>query len=256
MSLDRQSPIPLWYQVKQDILESITTGSLKPGDELLAEAELERKYDLSRYTIRQALQELTREGWLRRGRGRRSMVTEAKTPLSMTWQLVGFIEDMQSRGHSVRARILSQSLELPPSDVVLDLNMRPNKQVVLIHRICTVDEGPFCVDCISVRHDLCPDLLEHDLEDKCLYSFLADEYGISVDRTKRTLKMAFADGILAEALGMELGNPVFLIRDVAYTAENRPILVSKTFIKNKSEFVFDLHSSDIDRPLPFDPPGL
>jgi len=251
--LDRDSPIPLWYQLKLHISEHIKRGILKPGDTFLTEGELQQKYALSRYTVRQALQELVREGWLARRRGRRSVIMQAKTPLPVTWQVVGFIEDMQSRGHTVHGHVLSQSLEKATEDIALDLKIRRDTPVVAIRRVCYVDRSPFCVDHIRVRQDLCPDLVHRDLEDKCLYSYIASEYSMPIDRTKRTLRVAVVDKALAGTLKLQPGTPVFAVGDVAYTSGHTPVLIAHTYVnETRGEFVFDLHSSDIKESLKFD----
>ncbi len=63
-SIDRNSPIPLYYQVKQSLLEYLENGTWKPGDLVPSEQELQEAYGVSRITVRQALSELTHEGRL------------------------------------------------------------------------------------------------------------------------------------------------------------------------------------------------
>lgn len=79
--IDHTSPIPLYYQLKQLLQQQILTGKLQPGDQIPTEAELCRRYRISRTPVRQALLELVREGLLTRTVGRGTFVTpvERKT---------------------------------------------------------------------------------------------------------------------------------------------------------------------------------
>ena len=69
--LDKSRPIPLYYQVKESLLEKIKSNQFKVGDLIPSESELQEEYNVSRITIRRAIQELVQEGHLytRQGRG-------------------------------------------------------------------------------------------------------------------------------------------------------------------------------------------
>ena len=71
------SPVPLYFQLKQILVEKIRRGELRPGDRIMTEAELCREYGISRTPVRQALTEMVREGYLTRTAGRGTFVTES-----------------------------------------------------------------------------------------------------------------------------------------------------------------------------------
>src|ERR1043165_4851089 len=87
--LDRASPIPLYYQVKQHISAQVATGVLVPGQQLPGEHELCRLYDVSRTVIRQALNELGYEGLIDRRRGKGTFVAKTKVPEGLMCGLTG-----------------------------------------------------------------------------------------------------------------------------------------------------------------------
>lgn len=78
MDLDRTSPYPLYYQLKQILLEKIEQGEWKPGSRIPTEFALQESTKLSRTTIRQALQELENEGYINRHPGMGTFVSERK----------------------------------------------------------------------------------------------------------------------------------------------------------------------------------
>ena len=77
-SIERESPIPLYYQLKQLLVERIKHNELQPGDIFPTEEQLQKKYQLSRTTVRQALKELEIEGLISRHRGRGTFVSRPK----------------------------------------------------------------------------------------------------------------------------------------------------------------------------------
>jgi DNA-binding GntR family transcriptional regulator len=69
LQVDRSSPVPLYYQIAQQLEGAIRSGELKPGERLENEVDLADRFGLSRPTVRQAIQELVRKGMLVRKRG-------------------------------------------------------------------------------------------------------------------------------------------------------------------------------------------
>ena len=79
--IDRSSPLPLYYQLKQILLEKIESGLWSPGDLIPSEHELQETYGVSRTTVRQTLSDLVHEGVLVRHRGRGTL---SRNPSSST----------------------------------------------------------------------------------------------------------------------------------------------------------------------------
>ena len=69
MSIDRQSPIPIYLQIKEELLKSILGGNLKNGEKILSETKLADKYSVNRLTARNAVTELVNDGYLSRVHG-------------------------------------------------------------------------------------------------------------------------------------------------------------------------------------------
>ena len=76
--IDKNSPIPVYYQLKNDLTSKIAKGVWKPGECIASERELCEVYGVSRMTIRQAVGELVQEGVLLRIKGKGTFVCEQK----------------------------------------------------------------------------------------------------------------------------------------------------------------------------------
>lgn len=242
MKINRNSPLPLYYQLKLYIIDYIEKNNLKPGDRLPTDEELTSMFKLSRFTIRQAFSELEKEGRTERIQGKGSFVADYKVSFSVAWHLLGFSEDMEKKGYTVETEIIENKLIDIPKNIGLKLQASTSSKVNYIKRLRKLNEIPYLVDKVFVSTSLCPGLDQMDLNDKSLFSTFENIYGLSFYRAKRSLSIAEADKTVAKLLNIDPGSPLFFLTDLVFTEENIPIQFVETYIKDKHcEFVFDLY---------------
>src|SRR5688500_18754960 len=104
ITLERNSPVPLYYQVAQAIEHAINTGALAPGDRLENELSLTTRLGLSRPTARQAIQELVKKGLLVRKRGVGTQVVRSK--FNRDERLTSLNDDLVKAGKVPSTRLL------------------------------------------------------------------------------------------------------------------------------------------------------
>lgn len=104
LKVDRNSPLPLHYQLKQHLLEKIESGEWKPNDLIPSEQEMQNSFGLSRITVRQALSDLVYEGLLIRERGRGTFVAPPKMTHSLE-ERKSLTEFMTEKGKIGRAHV-------------------------------------------------------------------------------------------------------------------------------------------------------
>jgi GntR family transcriptional regulator len=126
MDINRTSPLPLYFQLKEILLRNIQQGTWDPGQQLPTEEEIQREYDLSRTTVRQALRELELEGRINRRPGKGTFVTLPKVQegtesfnldvlefnehgLQLTWKVVSTDQMPASRDIAVRLQVEPES---------------------------------------------------------------------------------------------------------------------------------------------------
>jgi GntR family transcriptional regulator len=241
MRIDRSSAIPLYHQFKMYIIEMIKNKNFNPGQRIPSETSLCTQFGLSRYPIRQALAELVQEGWLLRLRGKGTFVSTPRVQLSVTWQLLGFNEDMERKGHKVETRILENRIDGSRTDVAENLQIQEQTPVVCISRLRLLDGYPYLVDYIYVRSDLCPGLENLDLNNVSLFGTFRKYYGLTIARAHRTLTIESASASIAKMLLLKNGSPLFKLTDVCYSNTNVPVQFASVLINSeRSEFVFDL----------------
>ncbi|MDI3547286.1 MAG: GntR family transcriptional regulator, N-acetylglucosamine utilization regulator [Halanaerobiales bacterium] len=218
--LDKNTPIPLYYQLKEILREKIETGELKPGDLLPSERELSEKYKISRPTIRQALKELVNEGLLYREKGRGTFVSEPKINYGFIQKLTTFYDDMVEKGYIMRTKVLEKDIKLVTKVIAKKLNIEENEKVIYISRIRYIENEPIVSVVNHIPYKLCPDLINEDLEDKSLYRILAEKYELVAYKARVTLEPIVASEYDSELLNIEEGAPIHLMQNITYTKEN------------------------------------
>lgn len=226
-TVDRKSPVPLYHQLKQVLVDGIERQGLEPGDRLSGDRELCTAHNVSRTVVRQALSELEHEGVIERRRGEGTFVAAPKTAQSLVQSLAGLFQDVQSRGGQVVSEV--GRLEVIPADrkVAADLEVDAETPVIVVERLRLVNGEPWVFTISHVPYDLAPELLEVDLSHRSMYRFLEEECGLELVRARRTAGATAASNQLANDLGVASGAPVLVLRNVSYDPDNRPF---ETFV--------------------------
>lgn len=222
IELEKQSPIPLYYQV-EEFLRKWISENMKPGDMLPSEEELCEKFQVSRTVIRQALNILVNKGIIERQRGKGTVVSRPKINEYLVSKLTGFYEDMQSQGLKPVTKVLRQ--ELVKADEMLGyyLNLDPEEEVILIQRLRFVNDEPLLVVSTYLPYKLCPDLLKESLEDKSLYDLLENKYGFRFVWGERSIEAMSASKEDAKFLQVKTGSPLILLKSITYIKGDIPI---------------------------------
>ncbi|HLO01534.1 MAG TPA: GntR family transcriptional regulator, partial [Symbiobacteriaceae bacterium] len=159
--MERTVPLPLYYQIKQDLLESMESGRLQPGDRLPSERELTEQYGVSRMTVRQAIGHLEQEGFIRREQGKGSFVAPAKLEETLVG-LTSFTEEMQRRGLVPSTRVIR--IETVQSErVAAQLSLPADQPLYALERLRLAGGEPMELEQLYLPVHMVPGLPELDL---------------------------------------------------------------------------------------------
>jgi GntR family transcriptional regulator len=221
-AINRTSPLPFYYQLKQILLTDLRERELAPGHRLPGDHELCRTYDVSRTVVRQALSELETEGIIERVKGRGTFVAQHKTAEHLVQSLTGLFEDVAARGSHLRSEV--RRLEVVPADqpIAGELDLQPGAPVVVLERLRFVDDEPWVLVTTYLPYDVAPGLVEEDLTDQSLYTLLETKYRVELTHGRRGVEAAVANGVLARALAISPGDPVLVLRSTSH-AGGRPV---------------------------------
>lgn len=218
-TLDRGSPIPLYFQLAQQLEAAIEQGRLAPGSLLGNEIELAGRLGLSRPTVRQAIQSLVDKGLLvrRRGVGTQVVHSQVRRPL----ELSSLYDDLEAAGQRPGTRVLRRLVEPATGQVAAALGIPEGTEVVLIERLRLAHGEPVA----QLRNHLPTGLLDLDggvLEETGLYRLLRTS-GITLHSARQTIGARAATGWEGELLAEPEGAPLLTMERTTYDDTGRAV---------------------------------
>src|SRR5438445_8619549 len=222
VALDRQSVVPLYYQIQQQLLEQIRAGHLKVGDPVPSEQEISARLGVSRMTARQALKSLCSLGIVYRQRGKGTFVAGRKLEKDFR-QLLSCSEEMQERGSQPRSTVLAFERAQPSAEVAAELQLKSEEQILRLRRIRLADAISVCVETTHLPCKLFPDLLSRLDPAQSLYATLSQLYGIQVDHADEVAEASAATSAEAKLLRIRPKAPVFRFTRTSFLSDGTPV---------------------------------
>lgn len=216
LRINKDIPIPYYYQIAQSLREMIEDADATGQTELALPSELElcRIYDVTRGTVRHALAVLEREGLIFREKGRGSFVKRRRVQLDLT-RLCSTTQDMQQRGWVPGTRVLSVRCVPPRPHVQRALDIAEDEPVWEVYRLRTADGEAISLQWAHIPCDITPGLDQHDLSGS-LYYTLWNRYGIQLKSADQVIRTRAATLEEADLLEVAEGDPIFAIERTSY----------------------------------------
>ena len=240
--IDKDSPLPLYYQMKQAILDAVRDGTLNEGDMIPSELDLCAMYDISRSTIRQTLSELVMEGYLTRRRAKGTVVAAPKIDARFLNKLQSYNEEMRQKGLTPSTKLLSLKVISGIRPINEKLHLNPDQPLIYLERLRCADGEPLVYLETYIPHDAFPLLLNQDFTNGSLYEFMEKLYEKRVSRVVRKIEAVIATAAEAILLDVPKGAPVCLVKTVACTSSGEPVEYSVARYRgDRNEFSVELY---------------
>ncbi|MET9426510.1 MULTISPECIES: GntR family transcriptional regulator [unclassified Streptomyces] len=219
MSVDRTSPVPLYFQLSQQLEAAIERGALTPGSLLGNEIDLATRLGLSRPTVRQAIQALVDKGLLvrRRGVGTQVVHSQVKRPL----ELSSLYDDLEAAGQRPATIVLTNRLQPATAEVAAALGVPEGGDVRFLERLRFAHGEPMA----RLRNHLPPGLLDpvtEELEETGLYRLMRGA-GITLHSARQSVGARAATALEAELLTEEPGAPLLTMERTTFDDTGRPV---------------------------------
>jgi GntR family transcriptional regulator len=239
-ALDRNSVIPLYYQIRQSLLEEIRSGSLKAGEPVPSEQEISAHLGVSRMTARQALKSLCSLGLTYSQRGKGTFVSQNKVEKNFR-QVLSFTEEMKARGFRPRSKVLGFKAVTATEQVADALRLAPHEKVIRLKRIRLADSLPMAVECTCIPLSLCPDLVETFDPSTSLYDALSQRYAIRITTAEEVVEVGRAGSEDARLLRIPRGSAIFLFTRTSFLESGEPVeYVRSVYRGDRYKFVHSL----------------
>ena len=213
ITLERNSPVPLYYQLAQSIEHAINTGALAPGDRLENELSLTSRLGLSRPTARQAIQELVKKGLLVRKRGVGTQVVRSQ--FRRDERLSSLNEDLAKAGRTPTTRMLEYSVGELDSDIrdAIEAATATDVEFLKIRRLRLADDVPLAILTNYLPNRF--EITEADLEGKGLYACLRS-LGVNLKIAHQQISARLMTDEEAELLDEETPAACLTVDRIAY----------------------------------------
>jgi GntR family transcriptional regulator len=196
IQIDKNSRIPIYFQLSQAMLALISSGSLKPGDALPSETDFSRHFNISPMTVRQAMSELVNQGYIRRERGRGTFVAPRHLDHPLD-RLVSFTEDMQARQLSPGAKVLLMESATIPAEAATIARLETDTPMLRLKRLRLANGEPVGVH-DAYLYDL--QVTAQDLENTPSLYLLLAQRGIILSEGMDTIEATSASKEVADLL--------------------------------------------------------
>ena len=208
---------PYYQQLKRILINEIENNH--EGDLLPSESELCRRYSVSRTVVRQALNELEREGLVLKVKGKGTYVTGRPLNTSFVQHSLGFYESMQRAGHTVGTKVITLQTEPCGASLAKVLEIGMEEDVIHFDRVRSVDGLRVQVVRTALPARLFPGLVQMDMTDCSLYQVLADNYGVQPATGHRAIDATALSSEDAHHLQATEGLPALRIESVTRSSE-------------------------------------
>jgi len=222
-TVDRGSKEKLYVQIYSIILEKIESGKWPTGTQIPSEDELCRIYNVSKVTVREAIQELVREGYLTRQQGKGTFVAYSVPHLGIVMR-TRLSEDMYGEGVNVEKEILKRGVRRATDDIKEYL--MTEGEVYYIQRKKVVNQEAYCEE-FFIPLFVLPDIDKEDIHQRSLYDLIEEKGTKKIFKVIQTMELTTIKVETACSLKIEEGSPALFISRILTSSDGSPIAYSR-----------------------------
>lgn len=221
-TVDRQSPLPLYFQLKQILLEKIQSGEWPPGSLIPGEHTLEDQYQISRTVVRQTLSELVVEGYLVRQRGRGTFIAQPKVAYDPSRRL-DLNEYMEQQGVKLNWALIDREMMEAPQQVQEALQLAEREPVLRLRRMRLAGKEAIGYHTAYVPRSVLGYIDENQLCAGESLSYLMGHPAVSQARVERTLEASLAEKLDLEYMTIKKHSPILHMERLVISQESEPL---------------------------------
>ena len=219
-TIDRFNQEKLYIQLTRIFLEEIRSGAWQLNQRIASEEELCKKYDVSKITVRQAVNNLVSDGYVMKLQGKGTFVVSVLpvVGLAMKTQLT---EEMFGKEVKFEKEVLFKGVKEPSPDIRSYLKTTDKIYHFLCRRM--VNGNPAYLDESFIPLQMLPEIEELDIIHNSLYSVLQDKAVKKIFRVVQTIEIMQAGGYPAQHLDLHEGVPVLAVHRLLFSSDNTPV---------------------------------
>lgn len=230
--------VPVYIQIHNEIRKEIESGKWAVGERIPSERQLSQDFDVSRMTLRQAIQTLVDEGILQRQVGSGTYVASSKVQEKMSGT-TSFTEITEGQGKKPSSKTVSYHVADPSISELEKLKLKDGDQVLRMERIRYADQQPICFEVATIPIEIVSSLNKKDITSS-LYKALEDKAGLKLGDATQTVSAILASEKIANYLNVKRGSAVLRVRQITTLDDNRPFeYVRSQYAGDRFEFYLE-----------------
>ncbi|RAK08962.1 GntR family transcriptional regulator [Halanaerobium saccharolyticum] len=239
--INKNSPLPLYYQLKESILTAVQNREFEVGERLPSERELAEYNNISRMTVKKAVDILVDNGYLIRKQGSGTFVNDYQQSYSIS-PLLSFTKEMEKKGLNYTTRILNFA-EIKDKKAAVKMNLNPEAPLFRLERLRLIENKPFLLENTYLAVDHFRDLKKDELENNSLFKIIKDKYNIQLSKAEAEVEAVILNGGIAEKMQVKEGLLGLYFEQISKNENAETIEYTSAYYRNdnyKFKFTFDL----------------
>lgn len=236
LDIDKLSKVPIYFQLKQIIIDNINKGVWAPDSPIYSERELCEMFGISRMTIRQAINELVNEGILYRIRGKGTFVSPPKIEQS---DVMSFTEAAVKYGYSTSTEVNIFKVIIPGSHIQCKLGLLDGEQVYYIQRLRIVENKIVAVEDVYLPVKYAENLQESDFT-KSIYELLNKKFGYSINHVQTSMEALIPGEGELKLFNTNTNIPILKVTAVHITDNNLKLYYEESLYRS-DKFILNIN---------------
>lgn len=215
MNYESDKRLPKYAVIEQDFIQKIESGDLPSGSELPSESDLMNLYQVSRVTVRRAVDELYHHGYIEKMQGKRTRV-KGQTSLQELSSVYSYTEEIIRHGMVPSRKVISSELRICTSEESETLQLPKADPVFHMDRIYYADGFPLCFTQTTLPYRIFQNIETCNFAEQSLYHILETNYGMTITNTSLKLKAVSGYDKIAKYLDIDNNTPLLHSTGITY----------------------------------------
>ncbi|MCP4405745.1 MAG: GntR family transcriptional regulator [bacterium] len=229
--INKNIPMPLYYQVSETIRQRIAQNIYLPGQPIPTEIQLQEEFTVSRETIRKAVNNLVTEGLIEKVRGKGTFVAQSKI-VHRIGSIYGSTEEIVARGRIPTTTFLEKSEFSPPDNMRREMGLNASQRAVKIRRLRCTDNKPAAILTSYLPVDLVPNITHTEFIDGSLYKTLEGVYHLILSEADEVIEAGSVGEQEADLLKIQKDSPILVVKRLTFLENLRVIEKLKAFYRS------------------------
>ncbi|MGM0500127.1 MAG: GntR family transcriptional regulator [Bacillota bacterium] len=239
--INKTSPLPLYYQLKESLLKAVKNKEFDTGERLPSERELAEYHNISRMTVKKAVDILVDNGYLIRKQGSGTFVTDYQESYSIS-PLLSFTKEMEKKELNYTTKILNFT-EIKDQKIAKKMKLKPQANIFELERLRLIENKPFLLENTYLAADNFLNLKRDELENNSLFRIIKNKYNIKLSNAEAEVEAVIFDSSIAGKMQVKEGMLGLYFEQFSRNENKEIIEYTSAYYRNdnyKFKFTFDL----------------